>query len=167
MGMLSKRCGLDDTGSGTAIGVAILFVPLMLVIVGLSMLTGSARAEQALQTAANRAARTASLCCHNTGEAEAVAHAALEAAERPGVGNQVVCNNDLAEDSRIRFTDVDGNDVSVEAESPVPPGGVVSVLLTCRIPPEALGGVGFPGLTVERRVRGVASIDPYRARSGG
>ena len=35
------------------------------------------------------------------------------------------------------------------------------------IPPEVLGGIGFPGLVVERRAVGVASIDPFRARSGG
>ena len=167
MGMLRERCDRNQTGSGTAIGVAIMFVPLMGVIVALSMLTGSARTEQALQSTANRAARTAALCCHHTGDAEAVAQAALEAAERVTAGNRIICNNDLAGDSRIVFTDVEGNDVPIEADSAVPPGGSVSVLVTCRIPPEELGGVGFPGLDVERRAVGVASIDPFRSRSGG
>lgn len=163
--MLSRRCNRDETGSGTAIGVAIMFVPLMSVIVALSMLTGSARVEQALQSAANRAARTASLCCHDTDQAEEVVHAALEAAQGAAAGNRVVCNNDLVGDSRIRFIDVAGNDVPIEAKRAVPPGGSVSVVLTCRIPPEVLGGVGFPGLDVRRTAVGVASIDPYRGRS--
>lgn len=167
MGMLSCRLGREQTGSGTAIGVAILFPALMAVIVALSMLTGSARVEQALQSTANRAARTASLCCHHTGAAEAVVHASLEAAERAAAGNRVVCNNDLVADSLITFTDVEGNAVPIEAEAVVPPGGAVYVLLTCRIPPEVLGGIGFPGLDVGRRALGVASIDPFRARSGG
>ena len=167
MGMLSRRCNRDETGSGTAIGVAIMFVPLMSVIVALSMLTGSARVEQALQSTANRAARTASLCCHHTDQAEEVVHTALQAAERAAAGNRVVCNNDLVGDSRIRFIDVEGNNVPIEAGRAVPPGGSVSVVLTCRIPPEVLGGVGFPGLDVRRRALGVASIDPYRSRSGG
>lgn len=167
MGVLSRRSDRDQAGSGTAIGVAIMFVPLMGVIVALSMLTGSARVEQVLQSTANRAARTASLCCHRTEGAEAVVHAALQAAERAAAGNRIVCTNDLVGESRISFTDVEGNDVPIEAETVVPPGGTVSVLLTCRIPPEVLGGVGFPGLDVERRARGVASVDPFRARSGG
>ena len=147
-----------------------MFVPLMSVIVALSMLTGSARVEQALQSTANRAARTASLCCHHTGGdggAEAVVHAALAAAARAAAGNRVVCTNDLVADSRITFTNVAGNDVPIEAGRAVPPGGSVRVVLTCRIPSEELGGVGFPGLDVRRTAVGVASIDPYRSRSGG
>ena len=165
MGMLSARCGRDDTGSGTAIGVAIMFVPLMGVIVLLSMLTGSARVEQALQSTANRVARTASLCCHYTGDAEAVVQTALAAAQGAAAGNRVVCDNVLADDSRVVFINVEGDDVPIGAEEAVPPGGSVSVGLTCRLPPEVLGGVGIPGLQVERRVTGVASIDPFRSRS--
>ena len=144
-----------------------MFVPLMGVIVGLSMLTGSARVEQGLQSAANRAARTASLCCHTTDRAEAVVDAALEAARAAAAGNRIVCNNDLVADSRITFTDNAGNGVPVEAGRAVPPGGSVRVVLTCRIPTEEMGGVGFPGLDVRRTAVGVASIDPYRSRSGG
>lgn len=169
MGMLRARCGRDEAGSGTAIGVAIMFVPLMGVIVALSMLSGSARVEQALQSTANRAARTASLCCHHTGEARDVVHAALAAAEQAAAGNRIVCNNDLVNDSRIRFINVEGNDVPIGTGDgrAVPPGGYVRVVLTCRIPPEVLGGVGFPGLDVRRTAVGVASVDPYRSRSGG
>lgn len=165
MGMLSARCGRDETGSGTAIGVAIMFVPLMGVIVLLSMLTGSARVEQALQSTANRVARTASLCCHYTDHAATVVQTALDAAQGEAAGNRVVCNNILADDSRVVFINVEGDDVSIGPEEAVPSGGRVEVEFTCEIPPEALGGVGFPGLQVERRVVGVASIDPFRSRS--
>ena len=167
MGMLSCRFGRDETGSGTAIGVAMMFPALMGVIVLLSMLTASARIEQSLQNTANRAARTASLCCHYTEGAEAVVHAALEASEQAAAGNRTVCNNDLVGDSRVTFVNVEGTAVPIEAGSVVPPGGAVYVLVTCRVPPEVLGGIGFPGLVVERRAVGVASIDPFRARSGG
>ena len=107
----------DQTGSGTAIGVAMMFPALMFVIVSLSMLTGSARIEQALQSTANRAARTASLCCHHTGGssgAEAVVHAVLSAAESAAASNRIVCNNDLVGDSRIVFADVSGNSIPIE-----------------------------------------------------
>lgn len=144
-----------------------MFVPLMLVIVSLSMLTGSARIDQALQSTANRVARTAALCCHYTDGARNVVHAGLTAATSAAAGNRVLCNNDLVGDSTIIFTDVDGNDVPVAADSPVPPGGTVHVFLTCRVPPEVLGGVGVPGVHVDKRVVGVASVDPFRARAGG
>ena len=167
MGMLSARCGRDDTGSGTAIGVAIMFVPLMGIIVILSMLTGSAGVEQALQSTANRVARTASLCCHYTDDAEAVVHAALAAAQGAAAGNRIVCNNILSLDSIVTFTDVGRNEVPIGPEEAVPPGGSVSVEFNCQLSPEAFGGVGFPGLVVERQVTGVASIDPFRSRPGG
>ena len=167
MGMLSARCGRDETGSGTAIGVAIMFVPLMGVIVLLSMLTGSARVEQALQSTANRVARTASLCCHYTDHAATVVQTALDAAQGEAAVNRVVCDNVLARDSRSRvvFINVENHGVPIGPEEAVPPGGRVEVEFTCEIPPEAFGGVGFPGLQVERRVVGVASIDPFRSRS--
>ena len=170
MAMLTRGSGRGETGSGTAIGVAMMFPALMLVIVSLSMLTGSARIEQALQSAANRAARVASLCCHHTGGpngAEEVVQAALTAAGSAAATNRILCNNDLAGDSRVFFSDVNGVDVLVDADAVVPPGGTVLVHLTCKIPPEVLGGVGFPGLDVERTAIGVASVDPFRARSGG
>ena len=160
----------DQDGSGAAIGVAMMFPALMLVIVSLSLLTGSARMEQALQSTANRVARIASLCCHHTGGdrgAVAVAHAALEAAGHAAATNRVVCNNDLVGDSAIGFTNVDGNDVAIAEDSAVPPGGQVHVVLTCHIPPEVMGGVGIPGLDVRRTAVGVASVDPFRSRSGG
>ena len=166
-GSSTRRARRDQTGSGTAIGVAILFTPLMLLIVSLSMLTGSARIEQALQATANRAARTAALCCHHTDKATAAVHAALAAAESVAAANRIVCQNNLVADSSVHFVAVAGNDVPIDAESAVPSGGTVYVILTCRVPAEVLGGVGFPGLDVERRAVGVAVVDPFRARSGG
>lgn len=160
------RSRRDQAGSGTAIGVAVLFTPLMLLIVSLSMLTGSARIEQALQTSANRAARSAALCCHHTGDAEAVVRASLAAAARAAALNRIVCNNDFVGDSRTVFIDVNGNSVPNDAVSAVPSGGTAYVELTCRVPAEVLGGVGFPGFEVERRAVGVAAIDPFRSRSG-
>lgn len=144
-----------------------MFPPLMLVIVLLSMLTGSARIEQALQATANRAARTAALCCHHTDDAETVVQAALAAAESAAATNRIVCNNDLVSDSTVHFANVDGNSVPVDAESAVPSGGTVYVVLTCRVPPEILGGIGLPGLDVQRQAVGVATVDPFRSRSGG
>ena len=168
--MLTRRLRRDEAGSGTAIGVAILFPALMLVIVSLSMLTESARIDQALQSAANRAARTAALCCHNTGGptgAEAVVAAAVAAIEDAASSNYVLCNNDVVGDSRLVVTDVAGDEVRIADDSPVPPGGTVYVFVTCRLRPQDLGGYGFPGLNVSRRAVGIASVDPYRARSGG
>lgn len=165
-----SRLRRDQEGSGAAIGMAMMFPALMLVFVSLSMLTGSARMEQALQSTANRVARIASLCCHHTGGddgAKAVADAALRAAESAAAANRVVCNNDLVDDSAIFFTDNAGNDVPIAKNSAVPPGGQVRVMLMCRIPPEVMGGVAFPGLDARRIAVGVASVDPYRTRSGG
>lgn len=174
--MLRHHCHRNQAGSGTAIGVAILFPVLMLVIVSLSMLSESGRVDQTLQNIANRSARVASLCCHYTGGpngAEEVVRASLAAAEGAVAVNRIRCRNDLAGESRIAFEDVAGNDVAIgyDPATPkafvVPPGGKVSVLVTCRVPPEFLGGFGFPGLDVRRTVVGVAVIDPYRSRLGG
>ena len=156
------------TGSGMAISVAIMFPALMLVIVSLQMLTEAARTEQALQAAANRAARTASLCCYATGDAAAAAQTSIEAAQSTASYNQVYCNNDLIADSSVVFVDVDGAEVpDYQPEEPVPPGGVVYVFLRCQLPPRILGGYGFPGLDVHRTVLGTATVDPYRFRHGG
>ena len=89
--MLSRRplrARGDQSGSGTAIGVAIIFPMLVLVIVALRMLSDSARIEQGIQASANRAARAASLCCYYTGGpngAEAVVQASLRAAETASI----------------------------------------------------------------------------------
>lgn len=163
---MSQRC---QRGSGSAIGVAMMFPMLMMVIVALSILTDSARTEQALQAAADRAARTASLCCYYTGGtegADAVARTSLAAADDENYYNRIYCVNDFVNDSTILFVDVGDNVVGVAAGSPVPPGGTVYVYLRCTIPPQALGGFGWPGLDAERTAVGVAAIDPYRFRAG-
>ncbi len=157
----------DQRGSGTAIGVAVVFPMLMLVIVALRMLTDSARLEQGIHAAANQAARTAALCCHYTDgplSADAAARAALDAAEGPG--NRIECANDFAGDADIVFVSVDDQVVPVAADAPVPPGGLVFVSVTCRIPPAILGGYGVLGLDAERTTTAVASIDPFRHRTG-
>lgn len=163
-----------ETGSGSVIGVAILFPALMLVIVALQALADSARIEQGIQAAANRAARTASLCCYYTGGpggAEGAARASLRGAESANTYNQVLCNNDFAGSSKVIFIDVNGDHVPNVADAggnhrAVPPGGTVHVFVTCRIPPQILGGFGLPGFNAERKTVAVASVDPYRYRSG-
>lgn len=168
----TPRC--DQRGSGTAIGVAIIFPMLMLVIVALRMLTDSARMEQGIQAAANQAARTAALCCYYTGGtdgAETVARAGLDAAAAAGARNHILCDNDFAGDATVTFIDVSGGGVPTQPDrngdySPVPLGGTVRVLVFCRIPPQILGGYGIPGIDTGRRAVGTASIDPYRFRAG-
>ena len=163
------KLSLGENGSGSVIGVAILFPALMFVIVALQMYSESARIEQGIQAAANRAARTASLCCYYTGGtdgAEEVAEASLRAAADANAYNQVLCNNDFAGSREVIFIDVNGSHVPNQNDRPVPPGGTVHVFVTCRIPPQILGGFGVPGFNAERRAVGVASIDPYRYRSG-
>ena len=163
-----------ETGSGSVIGVAILFPALMFVIVAIQALGDSSRIEQGIQAAANRAARTASLCCYYTGGpdgAEGVARASLRGAESANAYNQILCNNDFVGSSKVIFIDVDGNHVPNVADDggnyrAVPPGGTVHVFVTCRIPPQILGVFGLPGFSAERKAVAVASVDPYRHRSG-
>ena len=167
--MLSSRRGRSEAGSGMVIGVAIIFPMLMLVIVALQMLSDSARMEQGIQSSANRAARTASLCCYYTGGpggAEARAEATLRAAASADAYNRIHCNNDVVGESRVVFIDVDGDHVPNDPDRAVPPGGTVHVLVTCQLPPQVLGGFGINALGVERIAEGVATIDPYRHRSG-
>lgn len=167
--MLTRRSSSSQRGSGTAIGVAIMFPMLVMVIVALSILTDSARTEQALQAAADRAARTAALCCYYTGGtygADEVARTSLAAANNENHHNRIYCINDFVNDSTILFFNVANNVVNVAADSPVPPGGTVYVYLRCTIPPQALGGFGWPGLDAKRTAVGVAAIDPYRFRTG-
>ena len=164
--MLSRRADRGEAGSGMAIGVAITFPMLMLVIVSINLLTETSRIEQNLQATANRAARTASLCCHGTDGAVAVVEASLAAAESVNAHNRVFCNNDFVGDSRTVFIDVGGQEVPVDPGNAVPPGGTVWVFLTCRVPPQNLGGSALPGLEFDRRVVGTAAIDPYRSRAG-
>lgn len=164
--MLSRRARRDQAGSGTAIGVAIIFPILMLVIIALQGLIEQSRIEQSIQTVAHRAARTASLCCHSTGDAAEAARASLAAAEDANAHNRIFCNNNFVGDATVVFLDVGGNEVPAAADGVVPPGGTVYVLVRCRLPPQWLGSYGLPGLEVERRAWGTASVDPYRSRLG-
>lgn len=150
-----------------AIGVAMVFPMLMIVIVALQLMTGTSRTEQTLQALANRSARAASLCCYATDGAAAVVETSLAAAESQNAFNQVFCNNDFVGDSRTVFTDIAGQEVAIDPDNPVPPGGTVYVFLRCRIPPQHLGGFGLPGLEVDRRIVGAATIDPFRYRAAG
>lgn len=270
----------DQAGSGTAIGVAIIFPVLMLVIVGLAGLTRSSRTEQVLQAAADRAALTAAVCCFHVGGqggAMQTVRANLAATSRDWRHSDVECINDVAADSRVAFSDVADRELLIDpgagnggwsdpddlymrdslgnivtrdvdddpdvfnrdfaviqeagtpteaqldvrgdpyagtgryrtgifepqidpntgrplinpltgevwlslirngpelpldaAEYPgvgeraeVPPGGLVRVLVECRMPPEVLGDVGLPGIDVTHRAVGVATVDPYRHR---
>ena len=157
-----RRTRCDQRGSGTAIGVAIIFPMLVLVIVALRMLTDSVRMEQGIHAAANQAGRTAALCCRDTGGAsgaETVARAALGAAARTGARNRILCDNDFAGDATVIFTDVAGNDVTTRPDihgdyEPVPPGGTVQVIVFCRFAPELLGGVGSPEVGAVRSAVG-------------
>ena len=169
------RRGLhNQRGSGTVIGVAIMFPMLMFVIVALQAFSDSAQMEQAIQSSADRAARTAALCCYYTGGlngGEAVAEASLRASQSAGAYGRIHCFNDFVGDSTVAFVAVNGDHVPNDpdpdgAYMAVPPGGTVHVLVTCRLPPQFLGVFGIPGLDVERRAEGVASIDPYRNRIG-
>ena len=158
-------CG-GEHGSGTAVGVAMMFPVLMLVIVLTQMLSDTTRAEQALQAVANRAARVAALCCYRVDGADgavAVVRAGLESVTSAAAGNRIYCNNDMAADANVVFIDVDDSEVTTGT---VPPGGTAYVFLTCRIPPQVIGGFGIPVLDAERLLVGVATIDPFRSRSG-
>lgn len=101
----------------------------------IQMLSDTTRFEQALQAVANRAARTASLCCYRVDGADgavAVVRARLESVTTTGARNRIFYNNDMAADARVVFIDVAGDEVTSGA---VPPGGTAYVFLTCRIPP--------------------------------
>ena len=158
--------GRGEHGSGTAIGVAMMFPMLMVVIILIQMLSDSTRSEQALQATANRAARTASLCCYRIDGADgavATVRAGLESVTTTGARNRIFCNNDMAGTARVVFIDKAGAEVT---SGPVPPGGTAYVFLTCRIPPQVIGGFGIPALDAERLLVGAATIDPFRSRSG-
>ena len=143
-----------------------MFPVLMLVIVLTQMLSDTTRAEQAPRAVANRAARVAALCRYRVdgaGGAAATVRAGLERATDAAAGNRIYCNNDLASDANVVFIDADDSEVTT---GPVPPGGTAYVFLTCRIPPQIIGGFGIPALDAERLLVGVAIIDPFRSRSG-
>lgn len=158
----------DESGSGTAIGVAILFPALMLVIVTLQGITYASRTELALQTVADRAAHTASLCCLRVDEARRVSSVSIDANVGQFVSDRLNCTNDVAGDAAIRFRDVSGSVVpELDADgnpSLVPPGGTVTVHALCELSRQHLGPSFVLGSGVSRRAFGVATIDPYRHR---
>lgn len=110
--MGSRRGG--EGGSGAAVGVAMMFPVLMLVIVLIQMPSDTTRAEQAPQATTNRAARVAALRCYQIDGAggAATARAGLKRATDAPADNQTHCNNDLASDADV-----------VSIERPAPPGG--------------------------------------------
>ncbi|MDE0030922.1 MAG: hypothetical protein OXU42_16160 [Deltaproteobacteria bacterium] len=187
--MLSAWRDRGEAGSGMTIGVAIVFPMLVITVMVLQTVADSARIEQNLQATANRAAQTASLCCHRTDRAYETARASLATAERAGAFNKLFCNNDLLADSVVVFEDVGGGVVArggstVASDTvgyylgpdafgnylgpgpPVPPAGRVHVYLRCSVPPQILGSFALGVFDTERTVVATATIDPHRSRTG-
>ena len=162
-----RRFGASRAGSGTAIGTAVMFPMLMLVIVIIEAVVPVAGTEMLMSTAANRAARSASLCCLHVDEATEAAKDSLRLLQ-DGVGNQQAhCVNDLADDASVVFLTVERTPVAAAPDDPnprVPPGGQVAVTVSCRVAASNVGTfwVGVADLT--RLVVATASIDPYRHR---
>jgi len=164
---LKTRRLYGNAGSGTAIGVAMIFPFLMMLIVALSLTLDTARLEQQLQSVANSAARIASVCCFDSQEADRVMRVSLTAATSPAAGvNQIRCNSEFVSDSNLVFIDVDGDEVAISQSNPVPAGGTAYVFVTCRVPPDVLGGY-LPIFDLTRSAVGVATVDPFRFRQGG
>ncbi len=162
------RRRMDETGSGTAIGVAVLYPMLIVVIVALNAIITASRTEHSLQAAADQAARTASLCCELIDDARVTARGSLAA-------DSLQCVNDAAEESEIDFFDVGGNRVlpppapndasEPKAERPhVPPAGTVQVHVTCTLSAGTWGRMFAGPEGVQRRAVGQAVVDPYRSR---
>lgn len=150
----------DESGSGTAIGVAILFPVMMLLIMSLQSLIDSSFAGQVLSRTANRVARTASLCCHTTEQVETVVEASLAEAERLHIQKGIHCVNDVAADSGFLILDANEQETPVAQDQAVPPGGTVFVSVRCHL------SAGFIGFKVWQSPMGSAIIDPYRTRKG-
>lgn len=158
----------DESGSGTAIGVAIIFPMLLLVIAVLHGITFTTRTEQALQAVADRAAHTASLCCLLVGDASEAARRSIEM--HAGPWNRLECENDVAHgtSTTVEFRDVDGTVVPAgPGTSPnvVPAGGYVRVRVSCALPPSHTGVFTLLAADVSRSVVGIATLDPYRFRA--
>ena len=145
--------GRGEHGSGTAIGVAMMLPMLTMAIALTQMPSDTTRSEQAPQAAANRAARTAALCCYRidgAGGAAATVRAGLESVTSAAASNRIYCNNDMAADADVVFIDADDS----EAAGAAPPGGTAHAFLTRRIPPQTIGGFGLPALDAERLLAG-------------
>ncbi|WP_419840306.1 pilus assembly protein TadG-related protein [Candidatus Poriferisodalis sp.] len=162
---------MDQTGSGTAIGVAVIYPMLIVVIVALNAVISASRTEHSLQAAADRAARSASLCCELVDDARDTARRSLSA-------DFLQCVNDAAEESEIDFFDVSGSrmlptpipkDASDKGEPKVerlrvPPAGTVQVHVTCTLSAGAWGRMFAGPAGVQRHAVGQAIVDPYRSR---
>ena len=161
----------DEAGSGTAIGVAIMFPALMLVIMMLHAITSATRTEQALQAVADRAAHAASLCCVNVAGARDTARQTVDAHARGLPTGRLDCANDVANGTSVEFVDVAGANAEVTdrgvARLPpvaVPAGGTVIVRVVCQLPARVGGGFSPLRGDVERSAIGMATVDPYRHR---
>ena len=158
----------DESGSGTAIGVAIIFPMLMLVIVILQGITFATRTEQALQAIADRAAQTASLCCLHVGDASDAARASIAAQAGIASFRRLDCANDVAGDAVVEFRSVASAVILPgPSGSPnvVPAGGHVGIHLSCQLPRGHIGAFSLFATDVRRSAIGVATLDPGRHRS--
>ena len=166
--MLSRRRRRDESGSGTAIGVAVIYPMLIVVIVALNAIITASRTEHSLQSAADRAARTASLCCELVDDAR-------ETAERSLAVHRLECVNDVAEESEIDFFAVSGSmvlppPVKRDASQPevgrarVPLAGTVQVHVTCTLSAGIWSRMFAGPAGVQRHAVGQAIVDPYRSR---
>lgn len=166
--MMNRRVpNRGEAGSGTAIGVAIMFPALMLVIMVLHAITTATRTEQALQAVADRAAHAASLCCVNVAGARDTAEQTVEAHTRGLPIGRLDCANDADQGrTTVRFIDVAGTEVGkpVDPPEPVPAGGTVIVRVVCELPARVGGGFSPLRGNVERSAIGMATVDPYRHR---
>ena len=169
-----------QAGSGTAIGVAIFFPALMLVIVALHTITAATRTEQSLQASTDRAAHSASLCCLYISDAISIVRGTLEGLEFLGPRRRLDCINDVSATAVVTFVDASGQFVpeftpggesdpggrSIPAgeQNLVPPGGLVRVRAVCELPAGRLGTFSIQSEGVRRYALGVALIDPYRHR---
>lgn len=176
MGLPQPAAADRQAGSGTAIGVAVMFPMLMLVIVALHSITAATHAEQSLQAIADRAAHAASLCCDDVASARTAVEQGIEASAAGGESAGLGCINDTVGDASIEFWDVSGNAVAdhettelghIDLPNPVPPGGTVTVRVVCQLPSSSVGVFSLPRGDVFRTAIGMATVDPYRHRHTG
>ena len=150
-----------------------IYPMLLLVIVAISGITDATRAEQAVQSAADRAAHTAALCCARMPAAVDMVQVSLETLELPETQAGAGCVNDVSEQAVVEFLDLGGaivathggaDDPDAVPSDPVPPGGWVRVAVACELPRSTLGAFGLQLFGVDRNAIGVATIDPFRSR---
>lgn len=163
----ARRCCSGESGSGTAIGVAVIYPMLIVVIVALHAIVTASRTEHSLQASADRAARAASLCCEQVADAHRRAKDSLA-----GGPAALGCVNDAATEAGIFFYDVTGAEVTPPpdpdavgaARPPVPRGGTVQVHVACTLPTSVWGRMFAGPAGVQRHAVGLAVVDPYRGR---